>query len=100
MEICRQDGGVLRLQGDLHISDGEELRSALLSELSTAPVLTLDLADVERCDAASLQVMCSLKKSAEREGKGLRVVSASAAIQDAGEILGLSMDDFTNIAKN
>jgi anti-anti-sigma factor len=87
-------------RGDLHISEAEELRSALLGELAITQSLMIDLSGVDSCDTASFQLLCSLQKSAEREGKELRVVAPSTAMRDASAILGLSMGDLINIPNN
>jgi anti-anti-sigma regulatory factor len=92
MEISRQSNGVLRLGGDLHIGDVEALRSALLMELAASPALELELSGVERCDTASLQILCSLGRSADRDGKGLRLHGTPAALSEPGAILGLSLE--------
>jgi anti-anti-sigma factor len=100
MEILGQDGGVIRARGDLHISEAEELRSALLAELGASPTLVLDLSEVDSCDTASFQLLCSLQKSAERDGKKLRISATSAAIRDGGVILGLSLEELANVSAN
>jgi len=97
MEIFRQGEGVVRVKGDLHISDAGELRSALLDELEAAPALALDLSEVDGCDTASFQLLYSLRKSAERDGKELHVSAPSAAMRTASVLLGLSLDDMTFI---
>jgi len=98
MEIFRQDDGVVRAKGDLHISEVDELKSALLHEYAAAPALVLDLSGVDSCDAASLQVLCSLRKSADRDGKELRISALSVAMREASSILGLSPDELTNVS--
>lgn len=99
MEILREQKGVLRAQGDLHISDVEEMRSALIRELAEAPGLVLDLSQVSSCDAASLQLLCSLQKSAEKNGKQFRISTPSAATCEASAILGLSLDGLASVPK-
>lgn len=93
MEIVRQDDGVLRARGDLHISEAEELKAALLRELAASPAVVLDLSDVNSCDAASFQLLCSLRKSAERDGKQYRIAARSAAVREECAILGISLEE-------
>jgi anti-anti-sigma factor len=101
MEILRQEEGVVQVRGDLHISEAEELRSALIGEMTAAPVaLVLDLTGVDSCDTASFQLLCSLRKSAERDNKELRIAALSAAMREASAILGLSLEDLTNFPKS
>jgi anti-anti-sigma factor len=99
MEIFRQEKGVVQVRGDLHISESEGLRSALIGELTAAPALVMELPGVDSCDTASLQLLCSLQKSAERDGKGFRISAPSAAMRETSAILGLSPEDLTNEAK-
>jgi anti-anti-sigma factor len=91
MEILRQDDGVVQVRGELHISEAEELRSALLDELAASAVV-LELSGVDTCDAASLQLLCSLRKSAERDSKRLHITTPSAAVLEASAVLGLSLE--------
>jgi anti-anti-sigma factor len=97
MEISRQGKGVLRVKGDLHISEAGELRSTLLDELGAVPALALDLSEVDGCDTASFQLLYSLRKSAERDGKELRISVPSATMHEASAILGISLDGMTFI---
>jgi ABC-type transporter Mla MlaB component len=58
-----------QVDAELHISGLAELRAALLRELRACPELELHMEQVVRCDVASLQLLCSLQKSAEQAGK-------------------------------
>jgi anti-anti-sigma factor len=100
MEILRQDDGVVRVQGSLHISEAEEFRSALLGELAATPALVLEISGVTDCDAPSLQLLCSLQKSAEKAGTQLRISAPSAAMREVSATLGLSLEELTNVPEN
>jgi anti-anti-sigma factor len=93
MEILRQDMGTFTPRGDLHISEAEALRSALVGQLAASSALTLDLSGVSNCDTASFQLLCSLRKSADKEGKDLRISTLSDTMRDASAILGLSLEN-------
>jgi anti-anti-sigma factor len=99
MEIFRDDKGVVQVRGELHISEAEELRTELIGSLKTTPALLLDLSGVTGFDTASFQLLCSLQKSAERDGKEFRIVAVSVGMREASAILGLSLEDLTNISK-
>lgn len=90
----------MRAQGGLHISEAEELRVALIGALAATPSLLLDLSGIDSCDTASFQLLCSLQKSAERDGKEFRISAPSAAIREASAILGLSLEGLTRISKS
>jgi anti-anti-sigma factor len=100
MEIIRQHEGVVQVTGDLHISEAEQLRSALLRELRDAPAMTLELSGVDSCDAATLQILFSLRKSAERDGKHLNVSAPSAGMRETASILGVSPESLSHISKS
>jgi len=97
MEIVRQDEGLVRVSGELHISDAEALRAGLLGELVASSALVLELSGVESCDTASFQLLCALRKSAEREGKALHLSAPAAAMREASATIGLSLEDLTNV---
>jgi anti-anti-sigma factor len=95
MEVL-QCGEVVRAKGDLHISDAEELKSSLLGALAAAPALVLDLSEVNSCDTASFQLLSALRKSAQRDGKEIKIVGASASVCEASALLGFSLGSMTN----
>jgi phospholipid transport system transporter-binding protein len=100
MEIVRQREGAVQVTGELHIGDAEQLRSALARELMAATALVVDLSGVDSCDAASMQLFCSLRKSAERDGKQLQILEPSTAMCETSAIIGLSLEDLTHIPKS
>jgi anti-anti-sigma regulatory factor len=83
MEILHQPDGSVRLQGALHISDAEELRAALLGEVTSAATLTLDLSGVESCDTASFQLLCSVQKSARDRNKEFHISALPVVMREA-----------------
>jgi anti-anti-sigma factor len=93
MQISRVAGNVVKLAGTLDINHTEELRSALLSELNALPELVLDLSAVNGCDAAGLQVLCALQKSAQGSGKTFRISEPSNAMRECSAIAGLSLEN-------
>jgi len=98
MDVSRIDGELVQLRGEMHISDGEEIRLALAAELAaSSSTLVLRLSEVERCDTASLQLLFSLQKSAARDGKSFRIEAPSAAVSEASTSLGISLESLTTI---
>jgi anti-anti-sigma factor len=100
MGVFRTKDGLVHLRGDLHISDADNLREALIVELTAAPALVLELSEVDSCDAASLQLLCALKKSADICGKMIQITGASAAMVETSAILGFSLHDLTSTPSN
>jgi anti-anti-sigma regulatory factor len=93
MPFQKQENGVGRLSGDLHISDIDELRSALLAWLHDPSATELDLTEVERCDTANLQLLVSLSETAQSMGQPCRMSPLPPAMQEINEILGSPMVD-------
>ena len=87
--------GLLKLEGALHISTADELRNVLAEVLARAPELALDLSEVDACDTAALQLLCSARRSAAQLNKQLRLTAISDTVAEAGVALGLSLEDST-----
>ena len=100
MQVSGNEHGVLEIRGDLHISDAEVLRNALLGELTTSFPVAIDLSAVDSCDTASLQLLCSLVKSAERDGRNLIISTPSSAVREASATLGLRLADMKSTSTN
>jgi len=100
MELFRTEDGLVKLRGDLHISNAEDLRKALIVELASTSALVLELSEVDSCDSASLQLLCSLKKSAEACGKVVSVTGQSTAMVDTCSMIGFPLKDLTNAPNN
>ncbi len=95
MNLSRQSDGELQVSGDLHIQGSQEFRQLLLREVESEPTnaLRLDLSAVDRCDTASLQLLCSLAKSVKNAGKEFYISSPSVAVREVSKLLGLSLKD-------
>jgi anti-anti-sigma regulatory factor len=91
MPFHKQENGVGRLSGDLHISDVDELRSALLAWLHDPSATELDLTEVERCDIANLQLLVSLSETARSIGQPCCMSPLPPAMQEINGILGFPM---------
>ena len=87
---------ILSISGALHLSEAGELRRVLAEFLQNEPLLQLDLSAVGACDAASMQLLCSLRNSARMANKSLRLIACSEAVSEAGAILGLAIDDLVD----
>ena len=92
MHITKNESGhTLSIAGALEIGAAEELRNALRDFLDRTLNPTLDLSQLESVDAATLQVFCSARKTAERSGKQLVLAAVSPAVRRKTEALGLSI---------
>ena len=79
---------VLCLQGRIVNGETASLREAVGSQLNAGAVV-LDLARVSTIDASGLGLMLSLRKQAEAQGVGLKLMNVSKFVKQVFEITGL-----------
>jgi anti-anti-sigma regulatory factor len=96
--VCAPAQDPLKLTGELTIRDVDELRRLFTSVLNRNSKLVVDFSEVEDCDAAALQLICSLQKTAVRDGLRLEYAPLSPAIEAAAAALGLALKDLTAVA--
>jgi anti-sigma B factor antagonist len=82
----------LRLTGDLDIYNVESAREALLDQVADKPGLDLDLAAVETCDTAGIQLLLAAQRSAIAAGKTFSIQAPAPALEKCGQLLGLPPD--------
>lgn len=90
-----QAHGLLKIAGTLHISEAELLRQELCKCLAQETALSLDLSEVDACDAASLQLFYAARASALHQHKKFRVAVFSKAVTETGEALGMPLELLT-----
>lgn len=93
MSFQKQENGAGRVSGELHISEVDELRAALLAWLDDPLATALQLDGVRQCDTASLQLLCSLKESIRTTQKQCRISPLPPAILEISGILGFSISN-------
>jgi anti-anti-sigma regulatory factor len=86
--LLTDDAGVLTLAGKLDISIADELRTALRAHLAQYPAPALDLSQVEKCDAAVLQLLWSAQRTSP-----VRIAGCCPAVKEAAVALGLSLQE-------
>jgi anti-anti-sigma factor len=77
------------MEGALQIAAAADLRDALRESLAESDELTLDLAGVDGCDAAGLQILLAARRSAAESAKRLRLVGLEGGVAEAAAALGL-----------
>ena len=77
------------VEGEFTIYTALERKNALLEKLEGCAELELDLAGVGEIDTAGVQVLLVLKREAERQGRGLRLVNHSRAVFEVLDLLNL-----------
>ena len=94
MQIDKDESAsVLRISGALRINQVDELHTALRDLFFTASRPVIDLTQVNECDTAALQLLCSARHTAERLTRSFEMVGVSDAIRDASVALGLSLTE-------
>jgi anti-anti-sigma factor len=83
------ESNTLRLVGDLDLYNAEMAREAFLNQWAEMPGIELDLAGVESCDTAGMQLLLATRSGAEASGKPFWIQTPSPAVERCGELLGL-----------
>ena len=82
--------------GALDIDAAADVRAAMLRHLEQHECISLDLSQIESCDAAGIQLLIALEKSAKAAGKPFIVVAASDAFTSTSADLGIARDRFAS----
>ena len=91
--VCTLPAGEqpVRVEGELSIRNADEVHHSLLAATASITEVVLDLSSVEECDAAGLQLLCAVRRSAAQRGQRFAITGASQAVQSAAEVLGLRL---------
>ena len=76
------------------ISHIDHLHKVLLEQLHTDGHVLLDLSSVEECDAAGLQLLCSLRKTHPGGAHRFVITAVSPALQEIADVLGIPITAF------
>lgn len=81
---------MFEVRGALDISTVASVQKQWLDYQKTQDVIQIDLSQVDRCDTAGWQLLCSILKSSQQNKKNVRMHAPSACMQAAASVLGLS----------
>jgi anti-anti-sigma factor len=84
------DAGVLTVAGDMTIQCAAMAKEAAESALKDVKSLVVDLTGVTGADLTFLQILCSLRQTAERDGKNVAIKSCPEFFKRAVEEAGFS----------
>lgn len=94
-QSCSREETPLQVDGELDIRGLDELHRLFAEVLGRGPDIVVDLAGVQACDTAALQLICSLRKTAVERGQRLHVAALSPAIENIAAALGLPIQELT-----
>jgi len=82
----------LRLGGPLTIRTAEQAREALVQVVAERAPNAIDLAEIDDCDTAGVQILVAMEKSLTKAGKALRVIAMSGIVRETAAVIGVSLD--------
>lgn len=77
------NGAKLLIEDSLTIYDVGVLREKALEALNSSDLIELNLDTVNECDTAGVQMLYSLRKSADESGKKLHILNLSQSVEEA-----------------
>ncbi len=97
-EMETKDGhAILKVNGRMTVSEAGSLRDKLVECFDNYNGLILDLQGVEECDAAGIQLICSVLKTANAIEKPFSVTNASRAVTESVVRAGLNPEKLLDI---
>ena len=89
---CPLSNGSTTITGELTIQTAAEWRAMLLEAVRQNSASAVNLSGVTKCDAAGLQLLCSLRATAPDLG----ITGLPAAICETAEALGVPLDSWAS----
>lgn len=84
------------IKGPLTVYTAEGIRDTILGQIHSKEGLIVDLAEVDSCDCAGLQLLCATHKSGCMNGQSIRLVNLSKPIIKAADELGLDLREYSD----
>ncbi len=82
---------LLKVEGELSIGRAGELLHRFREAIDRGREIAVDCGGVQACDAAGLQLIFSLHKTAAARGLGFRIVAQSRTVEENAAKLGLTL---------
>ena len=80
------EGTILRVHGEVDMDSSPDLKTRMFSQLKSASVLRLDLADVEYIDSSGVAVLIQGLKDAQANGARLILFNPSKSVREVLEL--------------
>lgn len=82
----------VKLTGVLDINTAAEVLKTLLVHLEHKARISVDLSQIESCDAAGIQLLLAMQRSAKAAGKPFALIAATEAFTAVCASLGISSE--------
>ena len=92
---CASEANPVKIDGELSIRNADELHKIFAGTLDPGLDVVVDFAEVQTCDTAALQLICSLHKTAVQRGQRFQIAALSPAIEATAAALGLAIPKLT-----
>lgn len=87
----------LKIGTELCIGNADEVMRLLSAFRDGGPDFLLDLGEVERCDTAGLQLICSLRKTLAQRAERLLITRLSRAVEAAAAGIGITLREVSGL---
>jgi len=84
------------IKGPLTVYTVEGIRDMILGQIQSKQDVVVDLAEVDSCDCAGLQLLCAAHKSTCVNGKSIHLVNLSKPIVEMAKELGLDLREYSD----
>jgi anti-anti-sigma factor len=102
MSIKREekDGcALVKIAGAMSVYGASDVHEELVACFDAHERLILDLKEVNECDTAAVQLLCSAQKAADATHKTFVIAGASASVLEALARAGMKSEEIFNINK-
>jgi len=88
-----EEGIPLKITGAQTIRTADELQKMLADYRDRGPAVDVDLSEIDECDAAAVQLIYALRRSAVERKQRFQITAVSAAITETAAALGLRIEE-------
>ncbi len=81
----------VKIKGAMSVEEAAELGKALLKSITGNSGIELDLREVDDCDTAGIQLICSAEKTAKASKKDFSITACSDHVKAVAESIGLNL---------
>ena len=91
-----KNNNTIKLNGTISIYEAADIHKRILQSFTENNTVSIDLSDVDTCDAAGMQLLFSAIKAGEEKGNQIIITQASEAFQETARLIGLQQELFNS----